>query len=334
MRPNAKNMKTNFLNLRNFGRKRPKNKQKSMKKHVFTDTARLKRLENALPIAAQRVAAAGDAMRAQFPALPWNTRALWVLAFEPAAREYLCNEILQRAADAAGMPCEWGREDYTPKVVNIILPDEVEHPAPLSEETKFNRRLIMMQTKEARAPFLGLDAVPELETLLRTGVLSIGKKGETITAPDAAERLEDFCTLYAETDAQATFVENLEGMRKAAADMSAAYLKTLAGLPAQARKELAANAGFYMPNLGAIASGGQIRLAAEDANARALISFFGLARPGVEKAPKFYNRAGVWDYTAEDANALIPFGRRGLQKLGLSRPAPGSLGVTIYPAIL
>jgi len=37
-------MKTNFLNLRNFGRKRPKNEQKSMKQVVFTDAARLKRL--------------------------------------------------------------------------------------------------------------------------------------------------------------------------------------------------------------------------------------------------------------------------------------------------
>ena len=323
-------METKFLNLRNFGRKRPKNEQKSMKKHVFTDAARLKRLGNALPIAAQRVTAAGDAMRAQFPALPWNTRALWVLAFEPGARDYLCKIILQQGAEAAGLCCAWDQEDYTPRVQNVILKDTIEHPAPLSEETKLNRRLVMMQTKEARAPFLGLDAVPELETLLRTGALSIGKKGETLTAPDAAERLAEFCTLYAETDAQAAFVENLEKMQNAAGEMSAAYVKTLAQLPAQARQHLSANAGFYMPTLGALAQGGQIALTAKDAAARALITFFNLARPGVEAAPKFYNLAGIWNYTAEDANALIGCKLGGLQRLGLSKPAaPG-----VYPPIL
>ena len=323
-------METKFLKLRNFGRKRPKNEQKSMKKHVFTDTARLKRLENCLPIAAERVTAAGDAMRAQFPALPWNTRALWVLAFEPGARDYLCKIILQRGADAAGLCCAWDKEDYTPKVVNVILPEEVEHPAPLSAEIKLNRKFVERDTETARAPFRGLDAVPELETYLRTGVLSIGKKGETITAPDAAERLEDFCTLYAETDAQAAFVENLEKMQNAAGEMSAAYVKTLAQLPAQARRHLSANAGFYMPTLGALAQGGQIALTAKDAAARALITFFNLARPGVEAAPKFYNLAGIWNYTAEDANALIGCKLGGLQRLGLSKAAAAD----VYPPIL
>ena len=329
MRQKCKNMKTNFLNLRNFGRKRPKNKQKSMKKHVFTDTARLKRLEDCLPIAAQRVAAAGDAMRAQFPALPWNTRALWVLAFEPAAREYLCNEILQRAADAAGMPCEWGREDYTPKVVNVILVDEVEHPAPLSEEIKFNRRLVELQTKDTRAPFLALDGCG-IEPFLRTGALYIDAEGRTQIATDAAERLADFCTLYAETPQQAAFVAALDAMKAEAAKMSAAYLKALAVLPAQARKEMSANAGFYMPTLGALASGGQIRITAEDATPRALISFFGLARASRDAAPKFYNLAGIWDYTAEDAAALLGCNLTRLQRLGRSTQPAGN----IYPPIL
>ena len=321
-------MKTKFLDLRNFGRKRPKNAQKYMKQAVFIDTARLERLEHLLPKVAEKVTAAGDAMRAQFPALPWNTRALWILAFEPGAREHLCKIILQRAADAAGLYCAWDRPDVEPpKVQNVILKDTIERPQPLSAEIKLNRKFVERDTETARAPFLALSGLPELETLLRAGALMIGKKGETLTAP---ERLADFCTLYAETPQQAAFVENLGRMRDAAANMSAAYLKTLAGLPAQARKELSANAGFYMPTLGALAQGGQIALTAEDAAARALITFFNLARPGVEPAPKFYNLAGVWNYTAEDANALIGCKLGALQRLGLSKPAaPG-----VYPPIL
>lgn len=304
---------------------------KSMKKAVFLDAARLKSLEATLPVAAERVTAAGDAMRANFPALTWNTRALWVLAFEPAARSYLCQLIKERAATAAGLACAWelGNPE-PPKVVNVILPETIERPAPLSEETRFNRRLVELQTQEARAPFLELDGCPNLETYLRTGALYIGRNGETITAPDAGERLAEFCTLYAETKPQADFVAALEGMQAEAAKMSAAYAATLATLPAQARKELTANAGFYMPTCGALASGGQIPLTAKDAAARALISFFGLATARQDAAPKFYNRAGVWNYTAEDARALLGCDLTHLKRLGCSgKPAAG-----IYPAII
>ena len=327
-------MKTNFLDLRNFGRKRPKNEQNTLKnmekQAVFIDAARREHLANHLPVVAGIVAAAGDAMRANFPALTWDTRALWILAFEPAARAYLCQLIRERAADAAGLNCAWELGNpQPPKVVNVILVDEVEHPAPLSEEIKFNRRLVELQTKDTRAPFLALDGCG-IEPFLRTGALYIDAEGRTQIATDAAERLADFCTLYAETPQQAAFVAALDAMKAEAAKMSAAYLKALAVLPAQARKEMSANAGFYMPTLGALASGGQIRITAEDATPRALISFFGLARASRDAAPKFYNLAGIWDYTAEDAAALLGCNLTRLQRLGRSTQPAGN----IYPPIL
>lgn len=261
-----------------------------MEKVVFFDTARRKSLETFLPIAAQRVTAAGDAMRASFPALPWNTRALWVLAFESGARDYLCKIILQRAADAAGLLCAWDKE-----------------AASTDEETRLNRKIIEMQTREARAPFLALDAVPHLEAYLRTGVLSIGKKGETITAQDAAARLDAFCTLNAETDAQAAFVAALERLQRAALELESAYKETLKAVPAGSppRRAFAGMAWQYTaaefglsPN-----AEGFFPLTAQDAPARALIGFFNLAAKW--KEPKFYNLAGIWAYTPEDAAALF-----------------------------
>lgn len=303
------------------------------KQAVFIDAARLKNLENNLQPVADIVTAAGDAMRANFPALTWNTRALWILAFEPDARAYLCQLIRERAADTAGLSCAWELGDpQPPKIVLEILPkwcEMKEPPAPLSEEIKFNRRLVELQTKDARVPFLALDACG-IEPYLRTGVLSIDAEGRTQIAEDAAARLADFCTLYAETPQQAAFLELLERMRKAAAEMSAAYVKTLAGLPAPARKELAANAGFYMPTLGALDSRGEIRLTAKDAAPRALLSFFGLTNACPDDAPKFYNLAGIWDYTAEDARALLGCELKRLRHLGRSTKPAGN----IYPAII
>ena len=303
------------------------------KQAVFIDAARLKALEENLHFAAEKVTAAGDAMRANFPALTWNTRALWVLAFEPDARAYLCQLIRERAADAAGLSCAWELGNPQPPKIELkIMPaymEMKEPPQPLSEEIKFNRRLVDLQTKEARAPFLGLDGYI-IEPYLRTGALFIDAEGRTQIATDAAERLADFCTLCAETKEQAAFVAALADMQAAAATMANKYAATLATLPAQGRKELSANAGFYMPTLGALASGGQIRITAQDAAARALISFFGLTNARPDAAPKFYNLAGIWDYTAEDARALLGCSLNHLQRRGRSaKPA-----WDIYPPIL
>ena len=207
---------------------------------------------------------------------------------------------------------------------NVILRDTAERPQPLSPEIILNRKFIERDTQEARAPFLALDGCGLLP-YLRAGAISIDAKGRTQTAP---ERLADYCTLYAETPQQAAFVAALERMQKAAAEMSAAYTAALETLPAQGRKELSANAGFYLPTLGALASLGQIPLTAQDAAPRALITLFGLAAS--KTAPKFYNLAGIWDYTAADANALLGCNLAHVKRLGIdAAPRPGA-----YPAIL
>lgn len=273
-----------------------------MKKEIFKDETRLKHLEGLLPVAAERVTAAGDAIKKNFPAIAWNTQALWVLAIEPGARNYLCRQILQRAADLAGLICKWEIEDtQAPKVNNVILKDEKERPQPITEEIRLNRKLVELQTKDTRAPILALDGSANLDIFLRTGALYIDKKGQTQTAP---ERLEDFCTLYAESKAQAAFVAALENMRKAAQDMSAAYIATLAFVPKAARPEMSANAGFYMPTLGALDKAGNLRLNDDTTPARALIAFFDLAGK-TQGEPKYYNFAGLWAYTPKEANALI-----------------------------
>ena len=74
-----------------------------MKKAVIFDAARRAALETFLPDAAAKVTAAGDAVRASFPALTWNTLFVWVLCCEKAAADDLCRQVLEDAASAAGL---------------------------------------------------------------------------------------------------------------------------------------------------------------------------------------------------------------------------------------
>lgn len=303
---------------------------------VYEQTALLKSLAGNLENAAEKVAAAGDAWRKLFPARPWNTNTLWVLIFEPAARRVAELEILKREAERAGLPCAWDLPDTPAPAARLeILRESIERPQPLSEEIRFNRRLVEMQAREALAPFRELNGLAHIGTYLRTGVLSIGKKGEIITAPDAAERLADYCTLYAETKQQRAFVAALDNMRQAAEKMQAAYIATTEAIPNKlARQELTANAGFYMPRLGAITkrADGQIRLFDADAPARALITFFGLDWETKETAPKFYNESGVLVYQAAEAAALIGCDPEKLGALHIWEAYPRAYGRKKDPA--
>lgn len=281
-----------------------------MRKQVYFDEARRGALADRLAEAAATITATGELFREHFPGLAWNTRALWVLAFEPGARAHYCKEILEREAEASKLPCDWDRPDNTdPKPRDIAGFIYNPRPEPLSEEIRLNRKFVEIRTRELRGKIQALGGIPFLEDFLRAGVLSIGKDGETLTAKDAEVRLDDFCTLFAEDKQQAAFVEAVERMRAAAlalAEASQDAAKAAQGAPGA---PLLSNcAGDYAPaRLELLAEPrtgygyDAIRLLDPEAVPRALITAFDLERK--ERKPKFYNRAGAWAYTREEAEA-------------------------------
>lgn len=290
-----------------------------MKKAVIFDAARRAALETFLPDAAAKVTAAGDAVRASFPALTWNTLFVWVLCCEKAAADDLCRQVLEDAASAAGLSCDWDER----------------HP---SEETRINRKLVELQARQTLAALRGLYHLAGLETFLRAGVLRIGSNGETITAQDAAARLDDFCTLNAETKEQAAFVAAWERTQRAALELQAAYTDLCASAQdAAARAELESRAGDYDA---AELWAGSYYLTAQDAAARALISYFDLSGK-TDAAPKFYNLAGVLAYTGKDAAQVI--GRQqtfthleqyARYRVLYEKPKSRRQSVAVYPAII
>lgn len=265
-----------------------------MKKAVFIDEARRKSLDVFLQGTADKITAAGNAVKANFPALTWNTLCAVVLHNESAARDYLCRMILDATAERLKLPCYWDEQ----------------HPV---EETRLNRKLVDLQARDVYAPIKDFNGVAYLETYLRTGAITINKKGQTVIAEDAAARLDDFCTVYAETEEQARFVAGVERMQRAALELEAAYQDTCATLTAKThRAALGACAWAYKAAQFGLVPGaaGTIQLTAKDATARALISYFDRTR---DTAPKFYNLAGILAYTGEDAAKAV--GRRAAFKL-------------------
>ena len=294
-----------------------------MRKQVYFYEARRAALADRLAETAGIVSLAGDTLQALFPGLTWDTRALWVFAFEQEAREHYCKEILKEEAEASKLPCEWDREDNTepaPREIAGIIYNP--RPEPLSEEIRVNRRFVEIRTREIREKIQALGWALYLEDYLRAGVLTIGKAGELVIAKDADARLDDFCTLYAEDKQQAAFVEGVERMQTAAAALAAAYEGTAKAMEGERWAPLLGRcAGDYDPTrldlLAAPFNTSRMRLVGENIPARALITFFNLERE--QGRPKFYNEAGVWAYTLEEAEAAARCKLKGLQ-IGARHP--------------
>lgn len=268
-----------------------------MKEKVFFYEAKCRALTAGLSDAAARVSALGQVVKAAFPGVSFGVPFLWALfGWEHllpwySLRQYLADTLLNNAAKASGLNCGPGWGEKTRGYVETeVLGNE--HPlAGLSDDARLNRKLIELQCRKEANALLHFSIDREY---LRAGVIVIDKDGNAAPAQDAAARLEDFCTLYAETKEQAAFVEKIERMQRAALELERAYKEACASLPAKGahRAALEACAWGYNPGQYELtpAGVGTIQLTARDAAARALISYFDRVR---DAAPKFYNRAGV-----------------------------------------
>ncbi len=299
------------------------NKQKadSMKKVVFFDSKRREALEANLATTANIVTATGNVVKNHFDNLIWCTQLVWVLRYEAEARKQLCQAILKETAKREGLACEWEKGTPTAPAVKLLaLEETIERPQPLSEETRINRKLCELKVKDTLTAIEDIGGAANLEVYLRTGVIYIDKKGQTAIADDAADRLNDFCTLCAETEEQAAFISTVEKMQAAARDLENAYKEICkVNVHPIARREITACGSEYDQSRYRLTSdqNGALRLTAEDTAARALITFFGLSR--IRRIPKFYNNAGVYAYTAHDAAKLLG---RELEALQIRRYYP------------
>lgn len=266
-----------------------------MKEKVFVFEAKRQELTAGLSDAVARVSALGEVVKAVLPRVSFGVPFLWALMdceharpFYPL-RQLLTDEILNQSAKESGLKCGPGWSIRTRGYVEVVPPQPLLDD--LSDDVRLNRKFVELQCKkEADA----LRSFKIDEAYLRAGVIVIDKNGNAKPAQDAAARLEDFCTLYAETEDQAAFVACVERLQRAALDLEQAYKATCASLPAEGahRDALERCDWYYRPGQFELtpSAAGTIRLTDQDAAARALISYFDRDQ---DTAPKFYNRAGV-----------------------------------------
>ena len=253
---------------------------------------------------ADKVTAAGAAMRKRFPEIPWNTKTLWLVFGERRVRAYLRREIYCREAAVLGLEIEYDLPAINPDDYYYWVP---RHASPAA-----------LAARPVVRAHVGLDAnaIEDLcwsrldEVFLRTSAVSIGKDGETVVAEDAADRLKDFCTLFAETREQLRFVEafrRLQDYAKGVFDSHAELVKTL---PDDEAKKACASAPMPEQYRFSIHRDG-LSLFEIDALPRALITFFKL-NMSTKGAPKFYNCAGSLKYELEDVNDMTHGEQQGL----------------------
>lgn len=310
-----------------------------MKEKVLVFDELRQRLTAGLDDAAATVTALGNVVRERFSGFSFGPSFIWLLLIDPPVQDFyhlrrcLADTILNDAADAAGLDCgaPWGpRTQHEPVYAN---PHDANPLAGLTDSQRINRKFVELQNRDAVNAVLNF-AIDR--AYIRAGVFSFNKRGSVQVVKDAAARLEDFCTLYAETSQQAAFVAALAKMRAKALELQAARQELCGTVPDKlARTVLELNAGDYAAkNLDIMPDGyGRIMLTDADAAARALISCFGLSGQ-TDGAPKFYNQAGT---PAHGADALYSAtgGSWGAKVLPKTEPERQQRRrFTTYPAII
>ena len=310
-------------------------KRENMKEKVFVLEAKRQALAAGLSDAAARVTALGKIVKAAAPQITFGVPFLWALMDCSARpwyplRQLLADMILNAAAKKAGLDCGPGWNEKTRGYVETQALENAHPLAHLSDDAKLNRKFVELQCRKEVNAVLTFAIERDY---LRAGLIVIGKDGEAAPAQDAAARLEDFCTLYAETKEQAAFIANLERMQRAAQELQAAFKDTCASLPAkQHRAALEDCSAAYDPAGFGLVPSGTISLTAQDATARALISYFDRTQ---DAAPKFYNLAGRRTISPAELFAITGglAGDRNAQGGGQVVNGRQS-GLKVYPAII
>ena len=255
---------------------------------------------------ADKVTAAGAAMRKRFPEIPWNTKTLWLVFGERRVKAYLRREIYCREAAVLGLEIEYDLPVINPEVYYQWAPRHAS-PNAIAARSIVRARVGHDANAIEDLCWSKLDAV-----FLRTSTVSIGKDGETVVAEDAAARLKDFCTLFAETREQLRFVEAFRQLLDHAKGVFDARAELVKAIPDADAKEACASAPMPEQYRFSIHRDG-LSLFETDALPRALITFFKLNK-NTEGAPKFYNSAGCLKYEREDVEDMthgeqqVPFG--------------------------
>lgn len=241
----------------------------------YTNEALKNSFISALETSAKRIDELGAVVRAETPRAKWGTEYVWTLTQNEAARQHLAGVLLRNEAAR----------------LNLFYPDRKDD-APITAEQRFDMRLAERKAAD-KIDFAYYFNGAILSDLLRMGALSVDGNGAAKIADDAAARIDDFCTIYFESEKEAEFVQRFNELKDAAASLEKAF---------KAVHELAANPdGKYNISLGAWdydvnsfvlgnPRGDHVKLLAEGAAVDAFLLFQMPRTSGRADTPHYYNK--------------------------------------------
>ena len=270
------------------------------KKTVFVKDILLQELKNDIHDAAALFTELGDVVKKYIPNAKWSLALLWILMQKAEVREYFRAEIVKKAAEKAGLPCEYDRKGT----------------ANLSQEVIINRKVVEATVTKELGVIKKLDQLEKygdglknLSTYLRTGAIYIDVDGWVTVADDYAELLKTYCSVTVESRAEAAFVSAVEAMRAGVDQIKQNHAK-LAELAATPQgKEDIESCGYMADRL---LVGSRLRLSSDSAVWRALVTFVTAHRE--KDVARFFNSKGIPTFSVKEVYTFSGY---------LAEPTPG-----------
>lgn len=286
-----------------------------MKEKIYTRERMRAELTNGLNDAARKLETLQEVTARNLPGSVWCDNFVWALAQYPDLKYYFRERILKDTATRMGLNYEFG----------AIL---------VSEDVKLNRKLVEIDARPAIETISEFVAYLDVHKYLRIGAIHIADNGAVKIASDAVERIEAFCSVYAESTAEKAFIGRLTAMQETAARLEKLHGEFLNAIDVPGGQAAAQTCKrYYTADLFYLAQG--LRLNAPNMIWRAFVGFCANGRK--KDAPHFYNKVGIPEIDVPELYKLTgykpaatPELRVKFPKLYKDEPYRMFIGSTIY----
>ena len=242
-----------------------------MKEKIYTYESLRRRMQEGISGAANRLTELKAVIESDCKAARWGAGFVWALHQYPEVRDYLCDNIRKDAAEREGLNCDYGAPAF-------------------SEEIRFNRKFVEMRTGKVTKAITGFVLDADLAAYLRIGAIYFSKGGAIEIAANAAELIEDYCSVYIENGREKALYERIRALQASAKALQEAHSNFIASLDdAVARKTADAYKWRFSPDKIYISE--SLPLNSENVVWRTFITYCAQLRKASK--PHFYNEEGT-----------------------------------------
>ena len=256
-----------------------------MRELLFTSEQRQRTLEGGIEKAVKKIEALQKVVAEELPGVVWCNNFIWALAQYPDIKTHYYEKIMRSKAAQRKLNCDFG--------ATLV-----------SEDVRLNRKIVELETRPALETIYGFLKLSAVHEYLRAGIITIARKGTVDVAPDARERIAQFCSVYIESAQEKAFVGNLRALQEAAKKAEKLHGDFAASVKAPGGRDAVTQCvRYYMADRFELVPG--LRLMSPGMIWCAFIAFCTRIRKG--DAPHFYNKAGAPDISVTELYQLTGY---------------------------